>query len=1144
FFDQNQDVIKATATGLASLTAEGRSIESTVSSFSETAKVIIKGLDALAQVHPAIGVAVIAFKLVVTFDMTRRENNKKVLALKIEMQDMMTALFELRHIRDPMEAGPDGTLLGVRIQTLMDKIAKDIKDAGSACDAYMKKSFVARTLKSKIYENRLAEYGATFETNKTELQRALSMHTVRGVDTANEKLDSMEIKVDLILQMFRKLDSPREKDVQKFLEENGGPRTCLESSELLTRLISKSGETLSEASGSMEKVEDVVSARKALLKEWQEDVEEMFRKNMVVFERKLSMQLVQLQDTIWTSSEYIIMSLRSGSDEKILDHDLKTIWKEMGWKGSVKARHLVLALYDYFSDMTRSGQTSSNRLDFKESDGTSSTPVIDDQWALAYVNVTYVQPIMEAIDDNGTGFVSIKELNNFATSAPLSWTLLQRLAYWAAGWHISVSSYKTKIYRVVQKMLRLKDRMVTPNRRLVDDYLTSYPLHCIEHLLRSTKSVETTRRHPDLGELVDRFEKEEEERLTRNLTSLAFEVDSLETVGLITGPGRIERYLFPLIYVLLKHDLRIMMIACKCTISKDELLGLRSILLVFDAVDERIEKVTGIYKQLHADVDTRLGVFAFGMIFYDREWLQFNRTESSYVTWSDDTSSTEADEEENLQDEIELIPTTELKFGPLDFSQLEELNPLRPYTAHLGDDLTPLGRWSGHLWILGPDESAISFLGLTELQIDTLSDGKLDGIGVAADGSLTVTGTLEENNDIKIFLTSDHGTLVCQGKFDPNRQRIEGSWRKDFEEARDSTSTLFSRTPSHLNQFRYDPIDFQTNPARARWAFACEAILHEVRRKSFSWTFLKSRISEIKRLVIISILRSAESNNAAPYIELSQAERYEMAELWAKLDIWVCVMCTALGEFHVNRLMVHYAGIYCNSCQRTIYGTRNLCLVCIEKDFTDHIDLCRGCLTLSPSHDRFDHNPSHSMLKFEEVAYGYNKDILAARTIAIRVKLALKTSGENDRDAPGQINSILCITCSKPVTVPCWVCRVCAPDTFICLDCEERRVVPPEGHTHELRHLLIRIGTTDPDPRSAADQLSLEEMVSALERKVEEGVAQLDVKSQERANQLEARVQQQLIQLERKMDEKLSVLETLLRQLVAQAQTAPQVTHS
>lgn len=39
-------------------------------------------------------VAVTAFKLVITLDITRRQNNKKVLVVKIQMQDLMTILFQ------------------------------------------------------------------------------------------------------------------------------------------------------------------------------------------------------------------------------------------------------------------------------------------------------------------------------------------------------------------------------------------------------------------------------------------------------------------------------------------------------------------------------------------------------------------------------------------------------------------------------------------------------------------------------------------------------------------------------------------------------------------------------------------------------------------------------------------------------------------------------------------------------------------------------------------------------------------------------------------------------------------------------------------------------------------------------------------
>lgn len=108
-----------------------------------------------------ISVAVVAFKLVVTLDLTRRENNKKVLAIKLEMQKMMCVLFQsvpinlcldndhtddkvsrLRRMKDPDEVGPDGMTIKDRMQGLMQEIANDIKACGSACDVYMKKSFL------------------------------------------------------------------------------------------------------------------------------------------------------------------------------------------------------------------------------------------------------------------------------------------------------------------------------------------------------------------------------------------------------------------------------------------------------------------------------------------------------------------------------------------------------------------------------------------------------------------------------------------------------------------------------------------------------------------------------------------------------------------------------------------------------------------------------------------------------------------------------------------------------------------------------------------------------------------------------------------------------------------------------------------
>lgn len=44
-----------------------------------------------------------------------------------------------------------------------------------------------------------------------------------------------------------------------------------------------------------------------------------------------------------------------------------------------------------------------------------------DQWALRYVGVNYVRSILEAFDDDASGFVTVKEANNFTRSRPLDW---------------------------------------------------------------------------------------------------------------------------------------------------------------------------------------------------------------------------------------------------------------------------------------------------------------------------------------------------------------------------------------------------------------------------------------------------------------------------------------------------------------------------------------------------------------------------------------------------------------------------------------------------------------------------------------------------------------------------------------------------
>jgi hypothetical protein len=55
--------------------------------------------------------------------------------------------------------------------------------------------------------------------------------------------------------------------------------------------------------------------------------------------------------------------------------------------------------------------------------GTSSinTSTNPDGWAIKYIDVMWVQPILEAFDDDASGFITIAEVNHFTSPRPVDW---------------------------------------------------------------------------------------------------------------------------------------------------------------------------------------------------------------------------------------------------------------------------------------------------------------------------------------------------------------------------------------------------------------------------------------------------------------------------------------------------------------------------------------------------------------------------------------------------------------------------------------------------------------------------------------------------------------------------------------------------
>jgi hypothetical protein len=87
------------------------------------------------------------------------------------------------------------------------------------------------------------------------------------------------------------------------------------------------------------------------------------------------------------------------------------------WRGNVKARHFVLALRDYYLEKLT-----------LETDGVPGMGTVaishstdPDAWAIKYIDAMWVQPILEAFDDDASGFITVAEVNRFTSSRPVDW---------------------------------------------------------------------------------------------------------------------------------------------------------------------------------------------------------------------------------------------------------------------------------------------------------------------------------------------------------------------------------------------------------------------------------------------------------------------------------------------------------------------------------------------------------------------------------------------------------------------------------------------------------------------------------------------------------------------------------------------------
>ncbi|KAG2142763.1 uncharacterized protein EDB93DRAFT_603411 [Suillus bovinus] len=648
FYTQNAAINSASDAMVTDLSKKN------MGNFLGEAKKVMEALDVLQQVHPFVGVAILAFKAVVNLELTRRDNDRRVGLMLAQASDMMTILLQLKDTRDLAIVGPHGDIRG-RLDRVLDGIKKDIEDCGNAIDKYYKSKFMVKFFRSSHWASEFLRVCNSFSQRTQDLQLALNIRTTLRVDIAIDKLDKLI-----------RTQTDREAIFEKEVQMRGGREKCLESEDKLVELlkiaeqregrsqnkahaeaptkdVNKPASKTTSANGS---VGEPSRLDASLLHELRAPLCDLLDENRTLFMFKLDAQTSDIKDSIKDSETRIMWAFNSRF-RRVKDPNLRYIWKEMKWTTSVKTLYFIAELHDYyvnrFSRLRHNTSPPEAVSDasplvlrvpsptptvsvMSDSEGEDrDLPVVDpsyqelptidpaDKWCLKYLSVFYVPSLSEGFDGDANGLVSIREVNAFTSAMPFGWTLPQALAYWAAGWRVDSQYYHSRIEQVLNSMVYAQADALPENRRCIATYLDSYVIDGIKRLVRSLAELGSEDSDLDLVQLIARRREAHEKTLADKLNIVKYEIDSKESIKLF-GSGRIENFLLPLLYLVIRRHLQIMKLASTVILVERELeSATQTMENILEGVSLRVDSLAESFRQQGNDPKARFTWYAHGL---------------------------------------------------------------------------------------------------------------------------------------------------------------------------------------------------------------------------------------------------------------------------------------------------------------------------------------------------------------------------------------------------------------------------------------------------------------------------------------------------------------------------------------------------
>ncbi|KAJ7572152.1 hypothetical protein C8J56DRAFT_992670 [Mycena floridula] len=502
--------------------------------------------------------AYLPFKLIYEQETARQDNDKKKALIFEKVKDVVRVLLGLKGLKKKENGLNPGEALHDRLKYVCEDIEVDIKACWNVIDAQEKRNPIVRFLKASEWNEELGIYIKKFEDRRQDIVLALSMRIAISAETMSSDIKS--VKALFASSRFR---TPQEHALATWFVSNDG-LNALQDEEKYTELMKLQSTLYPE-----HKALTIDTLRQQL----RDDVRTVLDENWKKYEKLFQMGLDQLKDSlsaaITQQGDRMVRAISGGPHTRIKDQMIYHIWKEHGWRGSAKTRHLVLAIRDHLFEriersrireiddedkplVTHTGKNTDppDEEDPEAHDLALGEP-LQDAWSVDLLQVKHLRYLSEALDRDGSGFTTISEINVFTETRPVHWSLPRWISFWTVGWQLSAQNYCTEIEQIFHEMssLRRDIGLRMPGNHV---YISRY-LDAVWHKVIGLTSSFSK---PDLPNVpLEEYQDYifgRETLLQKRLDNISYSIESVETVHLITGRTNIETQVFIILTLLLR----------------------------------------------------------------------------------------------------------------------------------------------------------------------------------------------------------------------------------------------------------------------------------------------------------------------------------------------------------------------------------------------------------------------------------------------------------------------------------------------------------------------------------------------------------------------------------------------------------------